>query len=147
MTVTLSTNLLAPAAVLVLWSLIVLIWLLVLRIPAIKAANIPPEQTVGGRGQDLDRILPARVNWPAHNYAHLMEQPTIFYTTVIILALLGRGTAWNLTLAWSYVVLRVIHSLWQIRVNTIPARASLFSASSMILLLMAADALRAALAV
>lgn len=141
----LSSNLLAPAAALVIWSLVIMFWMVAKRLPALMAANIPKEKTVGGRGQDLDKILPPRVNWPAHNYAHLMEQPTIFYATVIMLALLGQGTPLNLTLAWSYVGLRVIHSLWQIQVNTIPVRASLFFISSGVLIALAVNLLSAAL--
>jgi hypothetical protein len=145
MTVAISTNLLAPAAALIVWSLVMLIWMVALRLPALKTANLPSERTVGGRGQDLDKILPAKVNWPAHNYAHLMEQPTIFYPTLLVLALLGQGTALNVGLAWGYVGLRVIHSIWQVRVNTIPVRASIFFLSTVILIVLAVNALRAAL--
>ena len=85
-----NSPILAPAAVLVLWSLIVLMWMAVTRFGAIAKSGIdltkaPP----GGRGQDLDKVLPPHVNWKAHNYTHLMEQPTIFYAVVVILALVG----------------------------------------------------------
>ena len=46
-----------------------------------------------------------------------MEQPTIFYATALSLALLGLGAGLNLWLAWTYVGLRVIHSLVQATVN------------------------------
>lgn len=148
MTVTIAANMLAPAAALVLWTLVVLLWVVATRVPALKAANIdlskaPP----GGRGQDLDKVLPPEANWPSHNYAHLMEQPTIFYPTLLVLALLGQGTTLNVGLAWAYVGLRIIHSFWQVRVNTIPMRASIFMAYTAILIVLAVNALRAALAV
>lgn len=134
-----SAALLQPVFVLILWSLIVLFWMVAKRMPALMKASIPKEDTVGGRGQDLDRILPKRVNWPAHNYMHLMEQPTLFYATVLALAVLDHATSLTVTLAWIYVGLRIVHSLWQILVNTIPVRASLFFLSTLVLVTLAVD--------
>jgi hypothetical protein len=101
----------------------------------------------GGRGQDLDAILPPDVNWKSHNYTHLMEQPTIFYATVAIIALAGASGGINTSLAWAYAGLRIIHSLWQALVNTIPVRFSLFLLSTGCLLVLAVNAVRATLGV
>ena len=140
-----SMPILVPAAVLILWSIIVLIWAVVTRFAAVgdlsKLAKSPP----GGRGVDLNGVLPNRVMWKAHNYDHLMEQPTIFYPTVLILAVLGHGSGINVTLAWTYVGLRIVHSFWQALVNTIPLRIMLFGLSSITLAWLAINALRAAL--
>ncbi len=136
---------LAPAAVLVLWSVAMLLWMLATRLPALARAKIPPERTVGGRGSDLDAILPAVTQWKAHNYNHLMEQPTIFYAVVLILAVTGHGSGVNVTLAWAYVVLRILHSVWQSTVNTIPVRLGLFALSSLALGWLAVNAVVATL--
>ena len=141
-----SVNMVAPALALVIWSFIMLIWTVSLRLPALAKLKLSTEQARGGRGSDLDRLLPREIGWPAHNYAHLMEQPTIFYATVLGIAIIGGGTPLNVGLAWSYVGLRVIHSFWQARVNTIPVRASLFFLSSILLLILAINGLVAALA-
>ncbi|MCF8707383.1 MAPEG family protein [Rhizorhapis sp. SPR117] len=138
---------LAPAAALVLWSMVMLCWVAATRLPALAKLKIPPERTVGGRGSDLDGVLPREIQWKAHNYNHLMEQPTLFYAVVIILALLGHGAGMNLWLAWAYLALRIAHSLWQAIINTIPVRVSLFTLSSIVLLILSINALRAALAV
>ena len=140
-----SANMIAPVLALVLWSLVMLIWMVAVRLPALSKVKLSSEQARGGRGQDLDRILPPQSNWPAHNYAHLMEQPTIFYATALAIAVLGQGTALNLTLAWTYVALRVIHSIWQAKVNTIPVRASLFFLSTFVLVALAVSGMTAAL--
>ena len=58
-----------------------------------------------------------------------MEQPTIFYPTVVIIAILGAGSV-DIVLCWAYVALRVVHSLWQATVNTIPVRFTLFVLST-----------------
>lgn len=137
---------LAPAAVLVLWSLFIMLWMVATRFPAFKKAGLVPSSTPpGGRYQDVEDILPAKVNWKSHNYTHLMEQPTLFYATVAILALAGAGEGTNVTLAWAYVGLRILHSLWQVLVNTIVVRIGLFAASSTVLLVLAVNAVRATL--
>lgn len=142
------TQLFLPAIVLVIWSLVMLVWTAVTRFPAIAKSgmdikNVPP----GGRGQNLDGVLPDNVQWKSHNYAHLMEQPTIFYPTVIILALLGQDNDINLALAWGYVGLRILHSIWQATVNTIiPVRFGLFTLATLCLLALAIHALMAAMA-
>jgi hypothetical protein len=142
MNVVLNTEILAPAAVLVSWSLVIFIWVIVTRFPAFKAQGIdlttaPP----GGRYADVEADMPPRVNWVAHNYNHLMEQPTIYYALVAILAIAGAGEAAVLW-AWAYAILRILHSLWQILVNTIPVRFLLFCASNLCLFALAFLALR-----
>ena len=135
---------LAPAAVLVLWSLVMLMWVMVTRIPAFAKAGVTLDKTKPGmRYQDVESTLPAGINWKSHNYTHLMEQPTLFYATVAILALAGQGDGLNLTLAWIYVGLRICHSLWQSLVNTIPVRATLFFISTIVLIFLAVNAVLA----
>ena len=106
-------DILAPAAVLVVWTLIMLLWLMFTRLPALKAAGIDIAKVVGGRGQDLEGVLPANTNWKAHNYAHLVEQPTLFYATIGILAIMGQVSQAAIWLAWAYVALRIAHSVVQ----------------------------------
>jgi uncharacterized MAPEG superfamily protein len=139
-------TILAPAAVLVLWSIIMLFWTAGTRLPAITKLGVdlktaPP----GGRGQEIDLTVPPKVAWKSHNYTHLMEQPTLFYATVAILALAGQGGGLNTALAWGYVGLRVAHSLWQALVNTIPVRFALFLVSTICLVALAVRALIATL--
>lgn len=141
-------DILAPAAVLVLWSLIVLVYMGFARYSGVKAVakeKLRELPRTGGRGQDVDRVVPQRAAWPSHNYSHLMEQPTLFYATVLILAIVGQGSGTNVILAWGYVVLRIVHSLWQITVNAIPVRFALFIASTLCLVSLAINAVRATL--
>ena len=120
---------LAPAAILILWSLIMLIWLAATRLPALSKAGLDLSGA-GGRGQDIDPQLPPSVAWKSHNYAHLMEQPTLFYAVVVLLTLVGQGNGLNAQLAWAYVGIRIAHSLWQALVNTVPIRFGLFILST-----------------
>lgn len=138
-----TTEILAPAAVLVLWSLIMLFWLTATRLPALQKAGIDlTKAEPGGRGQDIDPQVPASAAWKSHNYTHLMEQPTIFYPAVIILALMGAGTGLNLTLAWAYVGLRIVHSIFQATINVVMIRFVLFLLATICLVVLAINAVR-----
>lgn len=136
-----SAPILAPAAVLVLWSLVILLWLIVTRFPALSKAGLDVNSAKPGiRYHEIEAAVPDRVNWKSHNYTHLVEQPTLFYATVIILALAGEGAGFNVALAWAYVGLRIVHSLWQTLVNTLPIRITLFGLSSVVLIVLAINA-------
>jgi hypothetical protein len=86
----------------------------------------------GTRG--LDGIIPDEANWPAHNYAHLVEQPTLFYAILVVLVLMGFDAPINLYLAWAYVGLRVVHSIIQSTANIVLYRFIVFTLSSFCLL-------------
>jgi len=132
----------APAIVLVLWSLVMLGWLALSRLPAMSKAGLDLTNAVGSRGANLEGVLPDNVNWKSHNYTHLMEQPTIFYATVVILGVTGAGVGFNLTLAWAYVLIRIVHSIVQATWNRVAVRFALFNLSTAALLVLAINAAR-----
>ena len=137
---------LAPAALLVLWSLVVLMWVTATRFPAFAKAGLKlGEAEPGSRYADVEPMMPAKVNWKSHNYTHLMEQPTIFYAAVVILALAGEGSGINASFAWAYIAIRVAHSIWQGTINIIPVRVTLFTLSTLCLWVLAINAVRATL--
>ena len=126
---------LAPVVALVAWTLIVMMWMAVARRRAfaqmgINWGNIPR----GSRGANLDGKAPDEAQWPAHNYNHLMEQPTIFYAIALTLALMDFGGGINYYLAWGYVGFRIVHSIVQSTVNIVAIRFPLFALASLCLL-------------
>lgn len=133
-------QMLAPAAVLVLWSLIMLLWMAFTRLPAMSKGGGLKNAKPGGRGQDLEGVIPDKIQWKAHNYAHLMEQPTLFYAATVIIAIMGAG-ALDTVFAWIYVALRIVHSIWQATVNIVSVRFALFALSSFALIYLAWRAL------
>ena len=119
--------LLAPVVVLVAWTLVMLVWLAVKRAPFVKdRSKVPP----GSRGENMP---PGPHNWPAHNYIHLLEQPTIFYAIVFVLVLMRFDAAINVYLAWAYVGLRIVHSIFQATVNVVRWRFLIFLLSTLCL--------------
>ena len=127
--------LLAPLVVLVAWTLVIMAWMAVTRFAAFKKMGITLDSVpAGSRGVNMEGKAPDQVQWKSHNYTHLLEQPTIFYAIVIVLALLGMDQPINVWLAWGYVGLRVVHSLIQCTVNTVKYRFTVFSLATFCLL-------------
>jgi hypothetical protein len=130
-----ASQILLPVVALVAWSLLMMIWMYATRFPALARKGISLKGRVGSKGGDLDGVVEPQVQWKAHNYNHLMEQPTLFYAIAIVLALIGGGDIWiNVWLAWAYVALRIAHSLIQATVNVVRWRFMTFLAASVCLL-------------
>lgn len=125
---------LAPVVALIIWSLVMLLWAVATRLPALKAAGIDMSKARGGRPGGLDGVLADSAQWKAHNYNHLMEQPTIFYAVALTLAVLGAGGGLNAQLAWAYVGLRVLHSLIQATSNVVRFRFLVFALATLVLI-------------
>jgi hypothetical protein len=125
---------LAPIVALAAWSLVMQIWMYATRFTEMKRAGISLKGRVGTRGNALEGAIPDQANWKAHNYAHLMEQPTVFYAVALSLALMDFGGGINYWLAWGYVALRIVHSLIQATVNVVVYRFAVFTLASLCLL-------------
>ncbi|MEG3166044.1 MAPEG family protein [Sphingomonas sp. PB2P19] len=138
------SEILRPMVVLIAWTLVMLVWTVATRLPAMKAAGIDLATLVGTKASDADRVLPAKTQWKAHNYNHLTEQPTLFYAVGAVLALSGTGYGVNAWIAWAYVALRIAHSLVQATSNRVQPRFVLFLLSTLMLV---ALTLHAAMAV
>ena len=132
---------LGPVIALVAWSMLMWAWMYATRIPAIMKMKMRLDP-MAPRGEQMSQ-LPAQVRWKADHYNHLMEQPTIFYAIALVLAVMHEGGGINLVLAWTYVGMRVVHSLVQAVVNKIEVRFALFFLSSLLLLPMIFNAARA----
>jgi hypothetical protein len=125
---------LAPVVALVAWSLVMQVWMYAARIGAMRRAGIDMKGRRGSGRNTLEGMIPDEANWKAHNFAHLMEQPTTFYAVALSLALMDFGGGINLYLAWAYVGLRIVHSVIQATVNIILYRFAVFTLSSLCLL-------------
>ena len=121
-------GMIAPVVALVIWSLVMLIWLYATRIPAMSKAKVRPGEAT--RAQ-MEALPSANV---ANNYNHLMEQPTLFYAICFALEFLGEANDINIGLAWTYVSIRVVHSLVQATVNVIILRFLIFIVGSLVLI-------------
>jgi hypothetical protein len=123
-----------PVAVLLAWTFVIFFWMYATRIPAMMKAGIDLKAMRGGTGASLDQKLPPEVQWKAHNYNHLLEQPTLFYAASLLLITTGGESRLAVQLAWGYVALRIAHSLLQATVNITRFRFVLFFLASLCLL-------------
>ncbi len=136
---------LGPVVALAAWSLVMMLWMYATRFPAMWRKGISLKGRVGSKPGVLDGVVEDHVQWKAHNYNHLMEQPTLFYAVALSLALMDRGGGINLYLAWAYVVFRVLHSLVQATTNIVLHRFILFTLASLALLCLTVHAAAALL--
>lgn len=127
-----STVMLEPLVALLVLNSVMFFWMYATRLPAMFKLKMVSDPRLPA-GQQMSE-LPPRVRWKADNYNHLLEQPTLFYAVVLILALAGAANEMNVMLAWGYVALRVVHSLVQVLWNKIEVRFVIFALSSLILI-------------
>lgn len=118
-------------------------WMYATRIPALNRAQESKKLVItpGMTKEDMNKAIPYQVRNVADNYNHLLEQPQQFYAVVAVLVAvelaggkMGGLDVWQVRMAWAYVGLRVVHSVWQAMFNVIPTRFMLFAASSGVLL-------------
>ncbi|HEX6376671.1 MAG TPA: MAPEG family protein [Allosphingosinicella sp.] len=134
---------LAPIVALVAWTLLIMIWMMATRFAAMRRKGISLKGRVGGRGGvALEGVIEDEVNWKAHNYMHLVEQPTLFYAIALTLAIGDGDGGYSTILAWAYVGLRVLHSLVQTTVNIVAYRFILWALSSLALIGLTIQAIR-----
>jgi hypothetical protein len=126
-------GMLQPVLVLVAWSIVMLVWLYVRRLPMLFNYALSRPTLADG---EATRMLSAPVQWPADNYNNLLEQPTLFYALALGIYLSGQSNFDVEYLAWLYVALRITHSLVQATVNIVIIRFGLFMASSGVLALL-----------
>jgi len=130
---------LQPVLVLVAWSIVMLVWLYVRRLPMLFAFALSRPTLADG---EATRSLAPRVQWPADNYNNLMEQPTLFYALALGIYLSGQSNFDVEYLAWLYVALRITHSIIQATVNIVIIRFGLFMASSGVLAVLCLAAIK-----
>ena len=125
-------DVLNPMLAMIAWSGCVVAMLMATRIPVVLKYWGKLQQAM--HSDEMRPSLPARMRYVTDNYNHLLEQPTLFYATVVYIHLVGTATALTVSLAWAYVASRVVHSIVQLSVNNVSWRAAIFALSSLMLL-------------
>ena len=129
----LTTDLIAPVLALIAWTFVMWAWMYATRIPAMQAAKVDVNE-LARTGGKLE--LPPEVSRVADNYNHLHEQPTVFYALALAAQISGAVDGASIALAWTYVLLRVVHSIVQATNNVIMVRFSVFAIASVVLFLL-----------
>ena len=127
--------LLTPVFVLILWTFIIFL------IMAYGRARFMKDPQDAAHTKDLKGSLPAWVERTGDNYNHLFEQPVAFYALTICIAVINDFEPFMIDLAWTFVVLRVIHSLVQLTFNLVLLRFVIFVIGWLVLAVMACSQL------
>lgn len=128
-------GLILPVLTLIAWTFVMWLWMYATRIPAMQAAKVDPQE-LARTGAKL--TLPPQVSRVADNYNHLHEQPTLFYALALAAQVAAAADPINIGLAWTYVAIRIVHSLIQATANIIMLRFSVFTLGSIALLVLLA---------
>jgi hypothetical protein len=77
--------------------------------------------------------VPGHVSIPNRNYMNLLELPMLFYVAGLMYYVAGRVDGVALAVAWTYVGLRVVHSVIHVTYNNVMHRLSVFALSNFVL--------------
>jgi hypothetical protein len=102
-------------------------WMTVVRMPAMRRAGLVLQDAAHTR--DLAERLPSSATRVADNYRHLFEAPTVFYAVSFGIVFSGQADPVYAICAWSFLGLRVLHSVVQATFNRVAVRAVLYSLS------------------
>jgi hypothetical protein len=119
-----------PAFALVALTLMIVMRLARQRFAAVKAGRVDPRFYKVFRGDGEPEAVAAT----ARNLLNLYEMPTLFYAGTAIAFAAGQSGALLVTLAWSYVALRFLHSAIHLGRNKVLWRFRVFAASWLVLL-------------
>jgi hypothetical protein len=77
--------------------------------------------------------VPGHVTIPNRNYMNLLELPMLFYVAGLMYYVAGRVDPAVLTVAWTYVALRALHSAIHVTYNNVNHRLTVFAISNVVL--------------
>jgi hypothetical protein len=136
-----ASDILLPVLALVGWTFLVLFTIPFRRFRAAFKGQVGAADFRVGES----RRVPAEVSIPNRNFMNLLEVPLLFYVVCIVYFVSGISAAYFVTLAWTFVGLRVVHSLVHLTYNNVMHRMFPFAASTLVLAWMWSLVLRALL--
>ena len=133
------TGIVFPMAALAALTFAVLLLIPVRRFRAGRAGQVAYDDFRYGESARV----PPEVALPNRNLMNLLELPMLFYVACLAGYAADRVDAAALTLAWSYVGLRLAHSAIHLTYNRVRHRLLAFAASNVVLVMLWTNLLRA----
>jgi hypothetical protein len=121
-----SLDILCPVFALAAWTFLVLLLIPFVRVRSVRRREIGPNDFKYGESQ----AVPPNVSIPNRNYMNLLELPMLFYVVCVVLYVTAGASRLALVVAWSFVALRVVHSLIHLTYNRVLHRLSAFALSN-----------------
>jgi hypothetical protein len=119
-----------PIFALAAWTALVLLLIPFYRVRAGRRGEIVTKDFRYGESA----TVPSYVKIPNRNYMNLLELPVLFYVVCLLLYISAAASLIMLTLAWTYVALRVVHSLIHLSYNNVIHRLAAFALSNFVLI-------------
>ena len=123
-----SIDLIRPAVALGALTFLVWVYMYVLRISHMQKHRIDPER-LKLAGAESDELL-REVDAPSDNLVNLFEVPVLFYTAGCLAIALHYETTLLISIAWLFVLCRVIHSWIHLTNNNVIHRLYAFMAGN-----------------
>lgn len=127
-------SILEPALAMVVLTFVVWVVMYVLRLGFISTKKLDVQLL--SSPEKMSAALPERVNNAANNLKNLFEVPVLFYVLCFYIAVAGISSEILVTLAWTYVSLRALHSLVHCSVNIVKLRFTFYFVSCVVLISM-----------
>lgn len=121
-----------PVLSLVAWTFVVLLFVPFVRVRSVMKREIAADDFKFGESASV----PSYVSIPNRNYMNLLELPLLFYVVCIVLQLTAGASTAAVSLAWAYVILRIVHSIVHLSYNHVLHRLAAFSLSNVALVLL-----------
>ena len=121
-----------PVCTLAIWTLVVLFLTGFRRIRAVARGLVP--RNAFRVGEPLD--LPVHVAVANRNLMNLLELPLLFYVVCTCLFVTSHVQRGLVVQAWTFVGLRLLHSLIHLTSNRVPQRLLVFALSNVVLVAM-----------
>lgn len=118
-----ATMIFLPAALLALWTLVILTALGLSRVQAVRAGKARPGfyKLYEGESGESDKLKAL-----SRHFSNLLEVPILFYAAVIGAFALGYADPTMVLLAWTFFGLRIVHSAVHLTGNIVPVRFLVF---------------------
>lgn len=120
-----------PMIALVAWTFLVLLQIPFQRFKAVGKREVKRDDFKYGESTNV----PSHVAVPNRNYMNLLEAPVLFYVACLTLYVTKTAGPGFLLLAWTYVALRIMHSLVHLTYNHVMHRLVFFAASNVVLVI------------
>lgn len=121
---------LLPVLTLVGWTFVVLLNVPYRRFRAAFQRKVTEKDFRFGESERV----PPEVSIPNRNFMNLLEVPVLFYVVCLVYYVSGTAITAFAPLAWTYVALRVIHSLIHLTYNKVRHRMLAFAASTVLVI-------------
>ena len=123
------TTIFLPVSALAVWTLLVLMLIPIRRFRAGFRGQVTTHDFKYGESANV----PPAVRIPNRNLMNLLEMPVLFYVASIVLYVSHSVSATDLWLAWTYVALRLVHSLIHLTYNKVTHRLAVYALSNLLL--------------